>query len=374
MDKTFVVVFPEIGRGGAERFVSYLVNFLITRGYKIVIISLGPVHDYAFLSFPPEAKVYHFTRNSKFDFSAFTKIEELLSTLNYNFIFCIDFFAQMYMALFRLRRKLNFKIVVNLHITIPKKYKDYLINFIAARLLKKTDWVIFISKNQLEYVTARFLFGTTQNTRVIYNGIDTATYTMVDADTKANLRRQLLDLPDAAKIFIKVAGIRIEKDHETAIKALKFYHESYTDKPYLVILGDGDNKLLQQLHAQAAELDIANYVRFIGFTADVNQYLSSCDVFTLTSHSVETFSLAALEAMACGLPVVLTNIGGANEMVDDKINGTLSLPHNPENIAFNWFKVSNMKYNKQAIREFTVSKFDVAIMNNNYLDFIKQLA
>ncbi|MDB5274952.1 MAG: glycosyl transferase group 1, partial [Chitinophagaceae bacterium] len=292
---------------------------------------------------------------------------------NYKFIFCIDFFAQFYMALFRVRRKLKFTLVVNLHITIPKKYKDYLINFIAARLLKKTDWVIFISQSQLEYITPRFLFKSTKNTKVIYNGIDTSTYTMVDTATKASLRQQLLTLPDKAKVIIKVAGIRIEKDHETAIKALKFYHESYNDKPYLLILGDGDNQLLKKLHTQATDLGIANYIKFIGFTANVNKYLSCSDVFTLTSNSVETFSLAALEAMACGLPVVLTDIGGAKEMVDEKINGTLSLPHKPENIAFNWYKVSNMNYNREVIREFAVSKFDVAIMNNNYLDFFSQL-
>jgi L-malate glycosyltransferase len=69
------------------------------------------------------------------------------------------------------------------------------------------------------------------------------------------------------------------------------------------------------------ELGLESRVIVVGFQADVRPFVAACDVMALVSHAVETFSLATLEAMALGRPVVMSRIGGAEEQVTEGHNG-----------------------------------------------------
>jgi glycosyltransferase involved in cell wall biosynthesis len=102
-------------------------------------------------------------------------------------------------------------------------------------------------------------------------------------------------------------------------------------------------------------------VIFCGEQRDVRPYLWAADLFTLTSAMIETFSVAALEAMACGLPCVLTNISGAREMVFDGFNGYLVPPSDPMSLAAGWTKVmrDHSKFSPIRIRSFIEEKFTV---------------
>jgi glycosyltransferase involved in cell wall biosynthesis len=92
----------------------------------------------------------------------------------------------------------------------------------------------------------------------------------------------------------------------------------------LVITGEGP--LRAELESQANELGIAQFVRFTGNLADVRPVLAMLDVFVLPSLYIETFSNAALEALAMRTPVVLSRIAGAPEMIDDGVEGYLIEP------------------------------------------------
>jgi glycosyltransferase involved in cell wall biosynthesis len=95
-------------------------------------------------------------------------------------------------------------------------------------------------------------------------------------------------------------------------------------------------------------------------------YYKAASLFTLTSES-ETFSLAALEAMAFGLPAVLTNVGGAAEMVTDYHNGFLVPPRDPEKIADGWKKALSFSFDSSVIRKQVVNNFSINQMVKNYL-------
>jgi glycosyltransferase involved in cell wall biosynthesis len=88
-----------------------------------------------------------------------------------------------------------------------------------------------------------------------------------------------------------------------------------------LIIGDGPRRT--DIERQIAQLDLAGQVVIAGHRNDVRPCIACCDVMTLTSHVVETFSIAALESMALGKPVVLTRIGGAEEQVRHGSNGLL---------------------------------------------------
>ena len=90
----------------------------------------------------------------------------------------------------------------------------------------------------------------------------------------------------------------------------------------LTLVGTGDSK--QEYQNQAISLGIRDRVRFVGYVPreEIGQYYNSADVFALPSYN-EGMSLAVLEAMAAGLPVVALDASGVREVVKDKKNGRL---------------------------------------------------
>jgi len=89
----------------------------------------------------------------------------------------------------------------------------------------------------------------------------------------------------------------------------------------VLMIGDGPRR--REIERQIAELQLTGHAVIAGQRTDVRPYIACCDVMTLTSHAVETFSIAALESMALGKPMVLSRIGGAEEQVRHGTNGFL---------------------------------------------------
>jgi glycosyltransferase involved in cell wall biosynthesis len=79
----------------------------------------------------------------------------------------------------------------------------------------------------------------------------------------------------------------------------------------------GEGPLRADIEAQVEALDLSNHVILAGAHRDVAPLLAMGDVGLLVSHSIETFSLAALELMASGLPMIMTDTGGAGEILHD---------------------------------------------------------
>jgi N-acetyl-alpha-D-glucosaminyl L-malate synthase BshA len=98
----------------------------------------------------------------------------------------------------------------------------------------------------------------------------------------------------------------------------------------LVLVGDGpDQAMCREL---AAKLGISNRVTFLGERDAIPELLSPADVFALSSRE-ESFGLSALEAMACGTPVVATDVGGVSEVVEDGVTGLLAPANDIEDFA-----------------------------------------
>ena len=94
----------------------------------------------------------------------------------------------------------------------------------------------------------------------------------------------------------------------------------------------GDGPLRAQLSAQALSLGLSDHVFFEGFQKDVRPYLQAADAFVLTSH-MEGLPLAILEAMACGLPCIVTNVGGNTEVITHRVDGLIVPPASVDEVA-----------------------------------------
>ena len=126
------------------------------------------------------------------------------------------------------------------------------------------------------------------------------------------MRRRLNIAPDAC-VFVLVGSGFERKGVRQALEALHDVNEAV-----LVIVGDDKHR--DRYEAQAASLDVASRVRFVGAVADPLPYYAMADVFLLPT-IYDPFPNAALEALACGLPVITTDACGAAELIEEGVNG-----------------------------------------------------
>ncbi len=155
----------------------------------------------------------------------------------------------------------------------------------------------------------------------IYNGIDTAHFSP-QGDT-AELRQEL-GLNGSTKLIGCIGRLDPIKDHAGLIRAFEQARQSEPDCA-LVIVGDGPER--EQLEAVSTP-----GVSFVGARYDVAQILRELDIFALASVN-EGISNTILEAMATGLPVVSTNVGGTPELIAHGHNGLLAEPRNHLQLA-----------------------------------------
>lgn len=152
---------------------------------------------------------------------------------------------------------------------------------------------------------------------IIPNGIETSRYGDGAGDVVA--ARQALGLPVDHRYVTCVARFHPVKDHRGLITAFAQLASSHPDVD-LVLAGDG--QLRGELEQQVRDLGLAERVRFLGVRRDVPVVLRASDVFVLGSES-EGASITVLEAMASGLPIVTTNVGGNPELVRHEQEGLL---------------------------------------------------
>jgi glycosyltransferase involved in cell wall biosynthesis len=151
---------------------------------------------------------------------------------------------------------------------------------------------------------------------VIPNGIDLERYERrVD---RARIRADL-GLDPKRRYIVSVARFHPVKDHLTLLDAFRQV-AALDAEADLVLVGDGP--LRAEIDARIAAFGLAGRVLRVGVRSDVPAWLQAADVFTLTSVS-EAASITLLEAMACGLPSVVTAVGGNPELVRDGMDGLL---------------------------------------------------
>jgi glycosyltransferase involved in cell wall biosynthesis len=142
------------------------------------------------------------------------------------------------------------------------------------------------------------------------------------------LRREL-GLPPGARIVLSVGRLSKEKGHADLIRAMG-YTRAQRPEAVLLIVGDGPER--QRLEHLCTRLSLVESIRFVGYRNDVTPYYEAASVFALTSHS-EGSPNVLLEAMAAGVPIVATAVGGVGEMIRHQEHGLLVPRGDVEGIA-----------------------------------------
>ncbi len=194
-------------------------------------------------------------------------------------------------------------------------YADRASRRLAYRIVSRIATMVAVSED-----VKRFLVKVTgaaeRRIRVVYNGI--GKLASLPADEVCQ-RRLALGLTGEDRVVGVVGSLYGVKGHRYLLEAAPQILEACPSATFLIV---GCGELEAELRAQAKRLGLDGRVRFLGFREDVGELLSLFDVFALPSLS-EGLSIALLEAMAAGKPVVATNVGGNPELIIDCETGLL---------------------------------------------------
>ena len=356
-----------ISMGGAEKFLITLSNYFYENGYSPVLIILSEQQD-LINELNPCIKTISVIKRNRFDLSISNKIRNIIDEQGIKRVFCINTYAFFFTKL-ALLFKNDIRIFLSPHSTIPVSNKVFLLNFLYYRFLTKNDTVVFLCQNQKSYLERKYMIPESIQ-KIVYNGIDTEYFNpeRLTGNDKEELYKKF-NITQKDKVIVQVARLSTEKRHMDAIDALDILHKRFKNNAHLILVGKGEFGYTRKLKDYAIEKDLYDYIHFEGNQSDVRKYYSISDVFALTSNS-ETFSLAALEAMAFGVPCSLTDVGGANEMIMEGVSGKLCEAENTISIANSWNDLlnSNLKGNK--IRQYILDNFSSKKMLDQYLQLI----
>ena len=296
--------------GGAERQAITLANSLSARGHDCHAIYVkNDPSQLSRLRLPPSSTVRCLHAARYLDLRALSHLHSMLERLSPSVVLATNPYALMYASLARV----GSPVAVTLHSTYMRTMKEQVQMLAYRPAFWSAACAIFVCERQRRHWLTRGLFG--RRNRVIYNGVDLEHWNPVNA---APLRRALGFAPEDYVIGLS-AVLRPEKNAVQLVDAVARLVKRGVPARALFI-GDGPER--GKVEQRARALGVADRVVISGFQQDVRPFLSACDVVTLTSFT-EAFSLAAIEAMALGRPVVHAEVGGAAEMIHSGQDGWL---------------------------------------------------
>lgn len=305
--------------GGAEKHVIALLNHLDIERFSL---SLAYLKDGKTLlsqldTGRLDGGAFCCHVSTKVDLRAVRMLSEHIREREVDVLLCTNPYSLLYGWLARHRSGRRPKLIEVFHSTEPGTIKEKLQMVFYQPIFRAGDLLIYVCENQRTYWRRKGLRA--QRDVVIHNGIDlerfTDTFTIED---NAALRRRF-GFSATDYLVGLCAAMRPEKAPGDLLTALARLRASGVRAKGLLI-GDGPER--KGIERKIADLGLEEHVRITGFMEDVRRALAACDVMVLVSHG-ETFSIAALEAMALGKPMVMTEIGGAREQVVEGETGFL---------------------------------------------------
>lgn len=223
-------------------------------------------------------------------------------------------------AAVRLGRWFRRPVAITLRGTEPRHSRTPGISRFLSRALEGADRVFSVSESLKRHALEAGACSP-DKILVVGNGVDTEKFKPL---SRAGSRRAL-GVPGDAQILITVGGLVERKGFHRVIELLPRLRATRPNLLYLVVGGpSAEGDWGERLRAQVEGLGLQDAVRFLGVVphGEIRRALSAADVFVLAT-SNEGWANVILEAMACGLPVVTTDVGGNAEVVRDASLGTI---------------------------------------------------
>jgi glycosyltransferase involved in cell wall biosynthesis len=308
-----------LGYGGAERHSITLANRLAERDHEChtVYVKNDP-SQLDRLHLRGAGTVGSLYADKNLDLRAVRRFAAHLRNLKPSVVVAANPYALMYTSLAQCWVGDKAPKMVTFHTTRLQSAKEQVQMLIYRPFFWAADCAVFVCETQRRYWMRRRVFG--RRNEVTYNGVDTEQFRDVWGAEERRALRGALGFRDGDFVIGICAVLRPEKNHVQLVDAIAMLRRHGIPAKALLI-GDGPMRGVIEDRARAAGVD--KDIVITGFQQDVQPFVAACEALALCSTNIETFSLAALEAMALGRPVVHSKIGGAAEMIRSGDNGFL---------------------------------------------------
>ena len=316
MDKIKVaIILPYFGTGGAEKTVAQLAAGLDRDRFDVEVFCIygQPLHNHLEEMVEDAGVPIHFIGKKRgFSAKAMAKLFRALDEFSPDLIHTHQY-ACLYASPWPVVRKKPF--FHTLH-TLPEIENRRALRRIVTKYLVGRGIMtpVAISKSNQRMV-ADYYGLPLERVDMVHNPVDVKRFANGEKENDGQFR------------FITAGRFSPEKNQQMMYRAFAAFLEKGHDAR-LLMLGRGAEE--ENLKALAKELKISNRIDYGGFVPNVEDYLKTADVFLLSSH-YEAQPLCVLEAMAAGLPVISTDVGGVADIVTD--NGILVAPGDEKAMA-----------------------------------------
>jgi glycosyltransferase involved in cell wall biosynthesis len=214
---------------------------------------------------------------------------------------------------------------------------------VGKETLKEADKIITVSNATKDYVLS--LGAKPEKIKVLHNGVDLVHFRPL-AGKREEIRRKL-GIPQNSIVVLTVRRLVYKNGIDTLIEGANI---AVKKNPKITFLVVGKGPDLNSVQMRIRQLGIESNFRLTGFVKDEDLpfYYNAADFFVLPSKSGEGLPLVALEAMACGLPVIATDVGGIKEILMEDY-GKLVPPNQPELLATAVLEFSNVDWSSRRL-------------------------
>ena len=302
-------------RGGAERVIETQLLGGDRRRFEYLVCSITSGGDLIDRMSNAGSRVFLLGKRRRGDFTAVTKLANLIRREKVDLLHLHNSPGMFWGTLAQIASATGVPIVRTEHNPYRPEAMPPLYRWLYPRFTKRASRVICVSERVRRSYADRFpsLAGTYME---IPNGIRMQDYERVPP--RAECRAQFKLLP-GAKLIGAVGRMVPVKNHKLLIEALFRVRQTVSDV-HLAIIGEGE--LRESLAAYAADLGVSEYVSLVKETQKIDYFYGAIDIFCLSSDS-EGMPLTVLEALAAGVPVVSTEVGGIPEVIESGKTGYL---------------------------------------------------
>ena len=358
--KTILHIIDTTGPGGAETVFIDLISHLPTEKYRSVVVIRGKGWVYEELGRRGIEPVILDAKGS-FNWRYLKKLVKLIRSEKVDLIQSHLLGSNIYASLAGILSRTP--VVATFHGMVDVAEKERLLFLKFAAINYGAAAIVAVSKDLRDNIISRTSL-CADKTEVIYNGINTESFQR----PKSNRLRQQFGWGENEIIIGSLGNIRPAKAYDVLLEAAALLKDS--EKSYrFVIAGHGKGSLYQKILDLKSELKLDEHVQFLGFNDDPADFLSNLDLFLLSSSS-EGFSIATIQAMAAGLPVVATRSGGPQEIITHEKDGYLVDINAPQQIAEAIEKLINDPALRQKLAQagqnHAIKTFDIKNMINSY--------
>ena len=310
------------GKAGTERYVETLVRYLNHSRVEAYFAynETGLLVERLEALGVPCRRVE--TRR-RFDFRAVKQLAALCREWNIDLVHC-HYLREHYTALLAKGRLPELRVVYTNHFVLANDLPTRISN---RWLDKRQDQIIAVCNKGRDQLIANGWSG--DRIQVVFNAVDPAVWA---GDRSESTLRQELGIPEDRFVMLCASRFADDKGHKYLIDSVKRL-TTITSRPFTLVLA-GDGPLLEASQAQAKALGLTeDQIRFIGFRKDMKNLYKAADLYVNSSQH-EALSYLIIEAMAAGLPVIATDMGGNRDIVNDEAGcGSLVVYDDPVSMS-----------------------------------------